>query len=60
MTWRDVLDCKIHIGHIDRFVSQVVHNTGYEFFAWNGRIYHYSRNTKTYEQTELTVDDLGD
>jgi hypothetical protein len=60
MTWRDVLDCKIHIGHIDRFVQNVVRNTGYEFFAWNGTIYHYNRQNQTYKRTQITVDDLED
>jgi hypothetical protein len=54
-TWRDVLDCKLHHGHIT-MIADVARLAGYRYFAWNGNVYE----TSGYKVTEWMVTDIPD
>jgi hypothetical protein len=66
LTWHDVLDSykpnSKWWGSIDKFLPVVI-DLGYEYFAWNERIYSVERYVDTpsgfsYQDTDLTVYDI--
>ncbi len=38
LTYKDVLTCKVMLGHISR-MYQYATELGYEYFLWNDRVY---------------------
>ena len=58
LTWRDVFDCKITYWHISN-ILKAAEAAGYDYFAWNGRVYAIVRNEVAPERdTGLLTDDL--
>jgi hypothetical protein len=41
LSWKDVLNIKVHLSHIERAYDYAV-SLGYEYFSWNGSIYKVS------------------
>jgi hypothetical protein len=57
MSWKAVLDCKKHFGHINKIYSLAV-EAGYNYFVWNGDIWAIDSIKNEANKTDMTIDDI--
>lgn len=56
LTWREVLDCKVHCGHISKMVELAI-ETGYEYISWNDNVWRVVSNREAV-QLDIRIGDI--